>query len=128
MSTPTLEEILTRHVLTYEGEISEGPVFDVCRCGWIAPGTGILAAQFAHVVAVIREHYHVVERLEPELISGPIMKWDGGDVETTTGSGKVRLYVDDSRHTADEARLTARALLSAADASEPVRFPRTWLT
>jgi hypothetical protein len=53
---------------------------------------------------------------EPESVSPH--SWLDGSVTATRGLGKVRLYQDDPRMTAEDARGLAAALLAAAAAAE----------
>ncbi|OMC07090.1 hypothetical protein [Mycolicibacterium fortuitum] len=48
-------------------------------------------------------------------------EWSDGDVWACPGSGRVRIYVQDSRFEANEAREFAADILAAADAAEASR-------
>jgi hypothetical protein len=63
-----------------------------------------------------RAGYAVVELPKPEAKSPH--SWIDGSVTTTRGLWRVRLYLEDHRHTSAEARQIAAALLAAADIAE----------
>lgn len=85
-------------------------------CDW-AVEDGDHDAHVAEVLAAL-PGVAVIQLPQPEDASGDVSDFCGGDVWCTPGSGRVRIYVQDSRFSAEEARSFAADVMAAAVLSE----------
>ena len=140
----TLEDVLASHELRYdEWAIADTDTW-LCLCGWVpdmesvdfsahATRTVDLAVDrlhAAHVAAVIREHWHIVEKVEPkEYVTGTrkVRELEFGDLDTgcivtyDSDGADLAPYFDpgdDDAWSTAQARVFAACLLSAADVAE----------
>lgn len=70
-----------------------------------------------HGVAALRDAGYAVVKL-PEPNDPELCGWLDDTVTTVPGCGKVRVYLDDPRHTSDDAHNLAAAILAAVQIAD----------
>lgn len=108
--TDHIETVIAETIWVLDHDEPWSSLAPTFRASCLAEATAILDALKAARIAVVELPEPYREGSEPE--------WSDGDVWACPGSGRVRIYVQDSRFEANEAREFAADILAAADAAE----------